>query len=146
MKPLGVIAVLTPFRRVVFSFGVLYTTPVAALEQIPSLVKEIIQGIDQTRFDRAHFVAFGDSALNFEVVYHVLDPDYNLSMDIQQQINLTLVRKLDELMVSFALPSRTLYVEGTRVPLRTQVQLLEGGRGERPDDAEGDRKGRTHSP
>ena len=40
-------------RRVVFSFGVLYTTPVAALEQIPSLVKEIIQGIDQTRFDRA---------------------------------------------------------------------------------------------
>ena len=69
----------------VFSFGVLYTTPVAVLEQIPSLVKEIIQGIDQTRFDRADFVAFGDSALNFEVVYHVLDPDYNLSMDIQQQ-------------------------------------------------------------
>ena len=135
-------------------------------------------------------MAFGDSALNFEVVYHVLDPDYNLSIlltwkvlffeqdcqtgqdcmarnrfvlrnrpslpvwlrpsgravDIQQQINLTLVRKLDELMVSFALPSRTLYVEGTRVPLRTQVQLLEGGRGERPDDAEGDRIGQTHSP
>ena len=133
-------------RRVVFGFGVLYTTPIAALERIPSLVKEIIQGIDQTRFDRAHFAAFGDSAPNFEVVYYVLDPDYNLSMDIQQQINLTLVRKLDELMVSFALPSRTLYVEGTRVPLRTQVQLLEGGRGERPDDAEGDRKGRTHSP
>ena len=71
----------------------------------------------------------------FEVVYYVLDPDYNLSMDIQQQINLTLVRKLDELNVSFALPSRTLYVEGTRVPLRTQVQLLEGDSGERPDDA-----------
>ena len=79
-------------------------------------MKEIIQGIDQTRFDRAHFAAFGDSALNFEVVYYVLDPDYNLSMDIQQQINLTLVRKLDELGVSFALPSRTLYVEGTSSP------------------------------
>jgi small-conductance mechanosensitive channel len=128
-------------RRVVFGFGVPYTTPIAALERIPSLVKEIIQGIDQTRFDRAHFAAFGDSAPNFEVVYYVLDPDYNLSMDIQQQINLTLVRKLDELGVSFALPSRTLYVEGTGVPLRTQVQLLEGGRGERPDDAEGNRKG-----
>ena len=67
-------------------------------------------------------------------------------MDIQQQINLTLVRKLNELGVSFAFPSRTLYVEGTGVPLRTQVQLLEGGRGERPDDAEGDRKGQTHTP
>ena len=128
-------------RRVVFGFGVRYTTPIAALERIPSLVKEIIQGIDQTRFDHAHFAAFGDSALNFEVVYYVLDPDYNLSMDIQQQINLTLFRKLDELGVSFAFPSRTLYVEGTGVPLRTQVQLLEGDRMEGPDGAEGDRSG-----
>jgi small-conductance mechanosensitive channel len=73
-------------RRVVFSFGVLYTTPIAALEQIPSLVKEIIQGIDQTRFDRAHFATFGDSALNFEVVYYVLDPDYNLSILLPSRI------------------------------------------------------------
>ena len=57
----------------------LYTTPIAVLERIPSLVKEIIQGIDQTRFDCADFAAFGDSAPNFEVVYYVLDPDYNLS-------------------------------------------------------------------
>ena len=46
----------------VFGFGVRYTTPIAVLERIPSLVKEIIQGIDQTRFDHAHFAAFGDSA------------------------------------------------------------------------------------
>jgi small-conductance mechanosensitive channel len=128
-------------RRVVFSFAMPYATPVAALERIPGLVKEIIQGIERTRFDRAHFAAFGDSALHFEVVYYVLDPDYNLSMDIQQQINLALFRQLDERGVSFAFPSRRLYVEGTGVPLRTQVQLLEGGRVERPGGAAGDRSG-----
>src|SRR5512135_2894370 len=128
-------------RRVVFGFGVPYATSVAALERIPSLVKEIIQGIDRTRFDRAHFAAFGDSALHFEVVYYVLDPDYNLSMDIQQQINLALFRQLGELGVSFAFPVHRLYVEGTGVPLRTQVQLLDVGRVERSGGAAGDRSG-----
>ena len=128
-------------RRVDFGFDVPYATPVAALERIPSLVKEIIQGIDQTRFDRAHFAAFGDSAHHFEVVYYVLDPDYNLSMDIQQQINLTLVRTLDELGASVAIPARTPHVEGTDVPLHTHTQLLEGGRAERPGGGEVDRSG-----
>ncbi len=113
-------------RRVVFAFGVLYATPPETLEAIPGLVKQIIEEIDQTRFDRAHFASFGDSALNFEVVYYVLSPDFNLYMDIQQTINLALVRRLAERGVEFAFPSRTLYVEGTDVPLKTEVRLHNG--------------------
>ena len=45
----------------------------------------------RTRFDRAHFFEFTDMGLRFEVVYYVLDPDYNLYMDIQQAINLGLL-------------------------------------------------------
>jgi len=118
-------------RRVVFGFDVPSATPVAALERIPSLVKEIIQGIDQARFDRAHFAAFGTSAHHFEVVYYVLDPDWNLSMDIQQRINLTLVRTLDELGASVASPARTPHDEGTDVPLQADTQLPESGPAER---------------
>ena len=75
------------------------------------------------------------------MVYYVLDPDYNLSMDIQQHINLTLVRTLDELGASVAFPAHTPQVEGTGVLLHTHTQLLEGGRAERPDGGEGDRSG-----
>jgi small-conductance mechanosensitive channel len=62
------------------------------------------------RFDRAHFKAFGDSSLNFEVVYYVLAPDYNVYMDLQQTINLELYRRFDEQGIEFAYPTRTLYV------------------------------------
>ncbi|CAN5880750.1 mechanosensitive ion channel family protein [soil metagenome] len=115
-------------RRVTFGFGVLYATSAEKLERLPEIVREIIEAQAQTRFDRAHFASFGDSSLDFEVVYHVLSPDYNLYMDIQQQINLSLFRRLEEIGIGFAFPSRTLYVEGTKAPLRTHVLLTDGNR------------------
>jgi small-conductance mechanosensitive channel len=104
-------------RRIVFGFGVLYSTPVDKLEQIPEMVKEVINGINEsgtdkkTRFDRAHFQAFGDSALQFEVVYYVLSPDFNLYMDIQQKINLGLMSRFQAFGIDMAFPSRTLYFD-----------------------------------
>ena len=53
-------------RRVVFSIGVVYETPVEKLRKIPAIVKEIILSEEQTEFDRAHFSSFGDFSLNFE--------------------------------------------------------------------------------
>jgi len=97
-------------RRVLFGFGVTYDTPHDKLAAIPAQVRRIIEGIEKTRFDRAHFKEFGESSLNFEVVYYVLDPDYNLYMDIQQAINLGLARYLAREGVEFAFPSRTIYL------------------------------------
>jgi small-conductance mechanosensitive channel len=97
-------------RRIVFAFGVVYQTPAEKLEAIPGMVREIIESLENTRFDRAHFKAFGNFSLDFEVVYYVLVPDYNVYMDIQQQINLALYRRLEEEGVEFAYPTQTLYV------------------------------------
>ncbi len=99
-------------RRVVFTFGVTYDTTPEQAEAIPGLVRAIIEPVEQVRFDRAHFKGFGDSALNYEVVYIVLVPDYNLYMDLQQQFNLQLMRELDRIGVRFAFPTRTIQVTG----------------------------------
>ncbi|MDT0496677.1 mechanosensitive ion channel family protein [Algiphilus sp. W345] len=104
-------------RRIVFKFGVLYSTPADQLEAIPTMVREIIEDQQTVRFDRAHFQGFGDSSLNFEAVYWMLDPDFNLYMDRQQAINLALVRKFAPLGIDFAFPTRTLHVEG---PIRVE--------------------------
>jgi small-conductance mechanosensitive channel len=106
-------------RRVLFGFGVTYDTPYDTLAAIPSMVREIIEAIVKTRFDRAHFKDYGDSALNFEVVYFVLDPDYNTYMDIQQEINLQLYRKFQQRGIEFAFPTRTLFI--TRASHTPQV-------------------------
>ncbi len=97
-------------RRVVFGFGVLYQTTPDQLEEIPKLIKSFIEARPETRFDRAHFKGFGESSYDFEVVYYVLGPDYTLYMDLQQSINLALVRAFAERGIEFAYPTRTLYV------------------------------------
>ncbi len=97
-------------RRVVFGFGVIYQTPPEQLEEIPVLVKNFIEEQEQARFDRAHFKGFGESSYDFEVVYYVLGPDYALYMDIQQALNLAIVRAFADRGIQFAYPTRTLFV------------------------------------
>lgn len=98
-------------RRVVFTFGVTYATTREQLERIPPLVKLIVESIPDTRFDRAHFRSFGDSALLFEAVFWMLVPEYNAFMDAQQRVNLELISRLEELGVQFAFPTQTVHIE-----------------------------------
>jgi small-conductance mechanosensitive channel len=97
-------------RRIVFGFGVTYGTTPELAEQIPQIVKELVEADDKLRFDRAHFQKFGESSLDYEVVYFVLDPSYNLYMDAQQRLNLGLMRAFAARSIDFAFPTRTLYV------------------------------------
>lgn len=97
-------------RRVVFSLGVTYDTPVAKLKRIPALVKDVISAIDRAEFNRAHFKSFGDSSLDFEVVYYVLSGDYDLYMDLQQAINLGILEKFTHEEISIAFPTRTVHL------------------------------------
>ena len=100
-------------RRIVFAFGVLYETPLEKLKTIPETVKTIVEGIEQVRFDRAHFKEFGDFSLNYEVVYHVLVPDYNVYMDIQQTINLRLFESFAKDDIGFAYPTQEIIMRST---------------------------------
>lgn len=97
-------------RRIAFSIGVVYQTPYEKLEAIPSMIREIVEGRPQTRFERAHFKAYGNSSLDFEIVYWVQTPDYNLYMDIQQAINLALFRRFGAEGIEFAYPTQTVFL------------------------------------
>ena len=52
--------------------------------------------------------------MDFEIVYHVLDPDYGRYMDAQQAINLALVSSFAERGIAFAFPTRTIKIQATR--------------------------------
>lgn len=103
-------------RRIVFKFGVTYDTPTEKVREVSGLVARIIAGVPDTRFDRAHFQAFDEYQLTFEVVYFVLSSDYNKYMDIQQEINLALLQGLRDLQVQFAFPTRSLEFIGGTLP------------------------------
>ena len=65
---------------------------------------------DTDNKSRAHFQAYGTSSLDFEIVYYVLAPDYNLYMDIQQAINLRIHERFEQEGIAFAYPTQTVYV------------------------------------
>ena len=104
-------------RRIQFDFGVHYRTPVERVERIGASVRSIIERQPMTRFDRAHFKGFGESRLDFEVVYWMRDPDYNRYMDTQQAINVAMMRAFEREGIEFAYPTRTLMLDGP-VPIR----------------------------
>ncbi|PKN68349.1 MAG: mechanosensitive ion channel protein MscS [Deltaproteobacteria bacterium HGW-Deltaproteobacteria-10] len=101
-------------RRILFGFGVTYQTPADKLPLINDILKEIILQQEKVRLDRVHFKDYGDSSLNYEVVYFVKSRDYNVYMDIQQAINLEMFRRFQEAGIEFAYPTRTLLVQHER--------------------------------
>jgi small-conductance mechanosensitive channel len=90
--------------------GVTYETPPAKVTAIPEMIRKIVEAQDQVRFDRSHFKEFGDFSLNFEMVYYVLVPDYNVYMDVQQAVNLALFEAFAAEGIEFAYPTQTLFV------------------------------------
>ncbi len=100
-------------RRIVFSIGVTYQTPAAKLKAIPDMIRDAIESQRNVRFDRAHFHKYGDFALIFEIVYHVLSADYAEYMDIQQAVNLKIHDDFARHGIEFAYPTQTLYVNNT---------------------------------
>ncbi len=103
-------------RRVVFSLGVVYQTTAEQLERIPAIIKEAIEAQDKTRFDRSNFQKYGDFALLFETVYYIASPDYNIYMNIQEQINLAIFRRFHDEGIEFAYPTSTVFLEGGPAP------------------------------
>ncbi|HEX2222673.1 MAG TPA: mechanosensitive ion channel family protein [Thermoanaerobaculia bacterium] len=93
-------------RRVVLAPVLDYGTPAEVVAQLPAVMRSLIEGREQVRFDRAHFKGFGAIGLEFEAIYWITVPDYVVFMDRQQAINLEVVKWLEERGVAVATSAR----------------------------------------
>lgn len=105
-------------RRVVFNVDVPFDTPPDQLRAIPTMLQQIVTAQSPVQFDRSHVASLTDSAVRIETVYYVLDPDYTLFMNIQQNVYIDILQKFEEQQLKFALPSRTVYHEEGGAPPR----------------------------
>jgi small-conductance mechanosensitive channel len=97
-------------RRIAFTIGVAYETPVAKLKKIPKIIKKMVEKYDILELNRVHFKTLGDFSLNYEIVFFVNSNDYLEYMDIQQEINLSLIEEFAKEKIEFAYPTQTVYV------------------------------------
>ena len=91
-------------RRSLFNFHIPYDTSCEKIRKIPEMVERIVKSHTGIRFDRAHLKQFGEYAFEFEVVYFILEPDFNLYMDLQQSINFKIIAEFEKERIYFAYP------------------------------------------
>lgn len=103
-------------RRVVFTIDVEYGTPLETLKKIPAMLRSVVEQQQPVTFDRSHFAAYKDWSLRFEVVYYVLSADYNVYMDIQQNINFTIHEIFEREKIDFAYPTQSLLLKSDDSP------------------------------
>lgn len=97
-------------RRLVFGYGIEYNLPTEKVAKASEIAREVIEELEGVRFDRAHFKAFGEYSLDFEVVYYVLSMDYTVYMERQHAINLELYRRFEREGIPFAFPTRAVHL------------------------------------
>ena len=111
-------------RRVVTRIGVTYDTPHAKLEALSSQMRAIVERQERVRFDRCHLAAYGDFAIQYELVFYVLDRDYALFMDIQERVFLDIHALFEREALEFAFPTQTIHIgsapEGQQAQLAAQ--------------------------
>ncbi len=95
-------------RRLVHKLGVVYNTPYEKVERIPTMIKEVVDKVKNAEFDRCHFIEFGSSSLDFELVYYIPTNNYMLAMSSQQEINLGIMKTFENENIDFAFPTQTI--------------------------------------
>ncbi|MGE0179373.1 MAG: mechanosensitive ion channel family protein [Sphingomonas sp.] len=112
-------------RRNTMNFGVIYQTPPDVIARIPLELKEIVEAQPLGSFDRCHAFQFGDSSIDFELVFHTESSEMADFMSVRQAIMLGMMRKFAELGIEFAYPTQTTFTsapDGTMIMPYPEVQ------------------------
>ena len=105
-------------RRRTIPFGVIYQTHPTKLKQMRALCEEALSGFEDIEIVRVVCTGFGDSSINFELVYEHEDPDYNVIVGIQSQIHIRILEIFAREGIEFAYPTQTTFTsapDGTMI-------------------------------
>lgn len=114
-------------RRIVFALRANPATPPRLAAKVPGMLGEIIKRQDKVRFDRAHLKTVDQNWIEYEIVYTMLDANFDLYMDTQQAINLDAMQMFADLGISMA--PRPQHV------LLQEAQEVRGVRGDKTAEA-----------
>lgn len=94
-------------REVILNIGVAYDTPLPVLKKLPEMLRDLINAIPQCSFDRACLLEFGNSNLQFQILYFVSEQRGGIRdfMLTRSQVNMAILDKFAEQNISMAYPT-----------------------------------------
>lgn len=100
-----------PNIKTVMNLGITYDTPAEKVKRAIALLDEIYKAHPMTKDLIISFNTFADSSLNIMVVHWWNSTDMKEYLAGMQAINLTIKERFDAEGISFAFPSRTVYLK-----------------------------------
>lgn len=104
-------------RRIAFVTRLPIQITTERLKTAVSIISAIIRTKHRTRFERCHFMKIAET-VDIETVYWVLSDDYDLYMDIQQEILFEMKNAFEAEKIFFATPTQTVQVLPTEVTMK----------------------------
>lgn len=106
-------------RRIKMTLGVTYATNSQQMQQIVIDIKEMLKAhpsIAQKETMLVNFTTFGDSSLNIFIYTFANTANWAGYMNIKEDINLKIMKIIEDNKSDFAFPSQSLYVESLPQP------------------------------
>ncbi len=97
-------------RRIVLLLTAAYETPPEVAREIPAILENIVRGLPDLTFDRAHLSVLADFSLTYELVYFVESSDFLLHMNNQQEILLAVHQQFAQKGITIPYPTQTIYL------------------------------------
>ncbi len=107
-----------PFIRKVYTLGVTYDTGYDKMGKTLEIVREIYQNHPSTERAWVYFMDFGPHSLNIQVFHWCRYLAYEEWLKATEDINLKIMRGLNEIGVEIAFPTQTLHLEQKKGPVK----------------------------
>jgi len=105
-----------PFIRRTSNITITYDSGHAKAARAVAIIKEVLADVPEVSshsetMPRVYFSEFNDWSLNIYMSYWVRPADYWLYMQVNERVNLEIMKRFEAEEIEFAFPSQTLYVK-----------------------------------
>jgi len=105
-----------PFIRRTSNITITYDSGHTKAKRAVEVIKEILANVPEVNTDpgrppRVYFSDFNDWSLNIYMSYWVKPADYWLYHEVNERVNLQMMKRFEAEQIEFAFPSQTLYVK-----------------------------------
>ena len=99
-------------RRATFSIGLTYDTPKEKMEECVARITEMVNSNEEILANDTviRFNSFQDSSLEISLMYFTKPTSFSDFQSIKEQVNYGIMQIVEDLGLSFAFPTQTLYV------------------------------------
>jgi MscS family membrane protein len=105
-----------PYIRRISNITITYDSGHTKARKAVEIIKEILTDVPEVNTDpdrppRVYFNEFNDSSLNIYMSYWVKPPDYWVYQEVNERVNLEMMKRFEAEGIEFAFPTQTLYVK-----------------------------------